>query len=518
VESDEEFAGRRVGRSIDQFRLERVLGVGGMAAVYAARAADGSLVAVKVLHPDVGVRGDVRERFFREGFIANHLGHPAVVRALGYGDAGPDGAYLVLELLEGETLSARVRRHGTLPPGELLGYADEILDALALAHASGIVHRDLKPENLFVTHEGRIKILDFGLARVHDALPRDHRTRSGIALGTFPYMAPEQALGRHAEIDGRTDLFALGATLFRLISGRKIHEAASEAELLMAMASKPAPSLAEVAPATQRPVVEVVDLALAYAKDARYPDARVMQGDVRAVRAGLAPPYAAQRFAEREQKTRAEPLSNPVSSSPSSVNFAPVPALLPATKPLSAPRRSKAAWPWVLASLSGLVALGSAGAFLLRGEPPLATPASPSGVALAEPRPAQTTAGKTAEATVEPRVAVSEERAAAATELRRPRAPAPRTQAAAAPSSAAPVALPDAPAVLAAPKPAAPGALETAAAGGTTSAALAADAAAEAPTNTPESKPEAAPAAASAPAPLPALRKRRPRRPIDFGD
>jgi serine/threonine-protein kinase len=240
VESDDQFARTRIGKTIGAFRLERVLGVGGMAAVYEGVAMDGSRAALKVLHPEVGVRGDVRERFFREGFIANSLNHPAIVRALGYGDAGADGAFLVLELLVGETLLARARRHGALPIQELFAYAHDVLDALALAHAQNIVHRDLKPENLFVTHDGRIKILDFGLARVADALPRDHRTRSGIALGTCPYMAPEQALGRHAEIDGRTDLFALGATLFRLISGRKVHEADSEVELLMAMASRPA--------------------------------------------------------------------------------------------------------------------------------------------------------------------------------------------------------------------------------------------------------------------------------------
>ncbi len=292
-----------MGRQVGRFRLESVLGVGGMAAVYLGRGADGSAVAVKVLHPDVGIRPDVKERFFREGFLANQLNHPSVVRALEYGDAGADGAFLVLELLDGETLYARSQRLGRLPLAELLTYTDEALDALAAAHAHGIVHRDLKPENLFVTREGRLKVLDFGLARVAEAMPAGHRTRTGVALGTFPYMAPEQALGRHAELDGRTDLFALGATLFRLISGRKLHEAASEVELLMAMASRPAPPLAQVAPDVPADVALVIDLALAFSKTARYPDARTMQADVRALRAGQRPQYALGRFAAREQKT-----------------------------------------------------------------------------------------------------------------------------------------------------------------------------------------------------------------------
>jgi serine/threonine-protein kinase len=508
VESDEEFAGRRVGRSIDQFRLERVLGVGGMAAVYAARAADGTAVAIKVLHPDVGIRGDVRERFFREGFIANHLGHPAVVRALGYGDAGQDGAYLVLELLEGETLSARVRRYGTLPVLELFAYAEEILDALALAHAHAIVHRDLKPENLFVTHDGRIKILDFGLARVHDALPRDHRTRTGIALGTFPYMAPEQALGRHSEIDGRTDLFALGATLFRLISGRKVHQAASEAELLMAMASRPAPSLAEVLPATPLAVVQVVDLALAYGKDARYPDARTMQADVRAVRAGEAPPYAAQRFAERGEKTRAEPLAasapsiGPALSSPLSAAPARVAAVTPK------PRFVRTVAP--LLALGGLLMLGAAWLFLPRTTPP--SPETSATVAAAPPAGTSTESARgIVEATPEPEPIV-EGPPAAANDARRSRrssgtrAPAPSASLAAAP--AAPAATPVAPSLLAAPNPNAPGALDHAT-GAVGSGAIAVPLAAnESPAAAPAvatSKPEATPA----PARLPPLRKKR---------
>ncbi|MGC4066025.1 MAG: protein kinase [Polyangiaceae bacterium] len=108
------------------------------------------------------------------------------------------------------------------------------------------MHRDLKPENLFLTREGRIKVLDFGLARLLEDGPTSFRTRTGAALGTLPYMAPEQALGRRNEVDARTDLFALGATAFRLLAGRKIHEAPSEAELLMRMASEPAPPVDSV--------------------------------------------------------------------------------------------------------------------------------------------------------------------------------------------------------------------------------------------------------------------------------
>jgi hypothetical protein len=126
-------------------------------------------------------------------------------------------------------------------------------------------------------------------------------------VGSLPYMAPEQALGRHAEIDGRVDLFALGATLFRILSGRRIHEADSEGELLMAMASRPAPALLRLVPQLPPDVCSIIDLSLAFMRDARYPDARTMQSDVRAVRAGRRPSYALSRFSERDQKTRVEP-------------------------------------------------------------------------------------------------------------------------------------------------------------------------------------------------------------------
>jgi serine/threonine-protein kinase len=319
VESDEELAARRIGQTVGRYRLERVIGVGGMAAVYAARAADGAVAAIKILHPEMSLRRDVRERFLREGYVANSIQHPGAVRALEHGDAPESGVFLALELLQGETLTERFKRHGSLPHAELLDYADQVLDVLAVAHQRGVVHRDLKPDNLFVTHEGRIKILDFGLARLKEAAPSDYRTRTGMALGTLPYMAPEQALGRRDEIDQRVDLFALGATLFRLVSGRKIHESPSEAELLIAMASKPAPSVLSVAPNVSPDLGRVIDLALAFSRDARYPDARTMQADVRALRAGARPPYATQRFSEREEKTRPSPMGgSPPSAGPNS--------------------------------------------------------------------------------------------------------------------------------------------------------------------------------------------------------
>jgi serine/threonine-protein kinase len=139
-----------------------------------------------------------------------------------------------------------------------------------------------------------------------EGVPGGHQTRTGVALGTLAYMAPEQALGRRGEIDGRVDVFALGATMFRVLAGRRVHEAESEAELLMAMASRPAPPLGSVAPGTPPGICAIVDLSLAFARDARYPDARTMLSDVQAVRHGANPPFASARLAYRDERTRAE--------------------------------------------------------------------------------------------------------------------------------------------------------------------------------------------------------------------
>jgi len=342
----EEFVTERVGRVIDgRWRLLRAVGAGGMAAVYEAQGPAGEAVAVKILHPEMSVRRDVKERFLREGQAANRVQHPGAVQVLEHGTSADDCVYLVMELLRGETLADRVARHGTIPAPEMLRVLDEVLDVLVAAHAQGIVHRDIKPDNLFVTETGRTKVLDFGLARLLDALPGDYRTRSGLALGTFPYMAPEQALGRRDEIDGRADLFSLGASAFRILARRRVHEAESEAELLIAMASKPAPPLASVATGVPEGVCRVVDLALAFSREARYPDARTMQSDVRAVLRGECPPYAAGRAAARNEPTcvggAAAALPPPASRrapfspdpAPGDATFAGPPRSLPAVAP-----------------------------------------------------------------------------------------------------------------------------------------------------------------------------------------
>jgi serine/threonine-protein kinase len=161
---------------------------------------------------------------------------------------------------------------------------------LVQAHGRGIVHRDIKPENVFLTNEGRVKLLDFGIARV-EASTRTHATEAGTTLGTPAFMPPEQALGRWSELDGRSDLWSLGATMYLLLSGKPVRELGSVTEQLLGAMTRPVPSLGEVA-WLPRSVVAVVDRALAFDRDDRFPDAHSMQLAVRAVQGELSTPDA----------------------------------------------------------------------------------------------------------------------------------------------------------------------------------------------------------------------------------
>ncbi|WP_437630355.1 serine/threonine protein kinase [Sorangium sp. So ce854] len=282
---------RRVGAVLcGKWTIERLLGAGGMAAVYVGVHKIGRRDAIKILHPEIARLPELRARFDQEAQAVNRFVHPGAVEIHDI-DTTADGCpFLVMELLDGESIAARARRLGGIDMAELLVMVDGLLDVLAAAHAHGIVHRDIKPDNLFRTRDGRLKVLDFGVARVRQAATDFVRTRTGTTLGTVAYMPPEQVRGD--EVDARADVFAVGATMFRLITRRRIHEASSDTELVVKMATLPAPPLASVAPDTPQAVCAVVDRALAFDRGERYPSATVMQQDVRAVLAGRPPAFA----------------------------------------------------------------------------------------------------------------------------------------------------------------------------------------------------------------------------------
>ncbi len=275
---DTERARARLGTTLKgRYRLDAVIGVGGMAVVYRGAHRNGNRVAVKVLHPELSVIDDLRVRFLKEGYVANAVDHPGAVRVLD-DDITEDGqVFLVMELLEGETLEhlwrdAPDRRIATR---DVVEHTMQVLATLGAAHQQQIVHRDIKPENLFLTRSGQVKVLDFGIARVR-AANAESLTRTGRMLGTPAYMPPEQALGLTKEIDGRTDLWALGASMFTMMTGAFVHPAETLESMLVFTATRPARPLASVLEDVPAPIAEVVDRALAFAKHDRFADAAAM--------------------------------------------------------------------------------------------------------------------------------------------------------------------------------------------------------------------------------------------------
>ena len=274
----------RVGQVLaGKWTVDRLIEVGGMSTVYAATHRNGRHVAIKVLQRRYARDPEVRRRFLREGYVANKIDHPGALAILD-DDTFQDGTpFLVMELLDGESLSARLTRAGgRLPVPEVLAIAEQLLEVLEVAHPCGIVHRDIKPGNVFVTNAGHTKLLDFGLARVRDGELSLIPTATGVVLGTAAYMAPEQARGVPEDVDARADLFAVGAVVFRALVGRPIHERATPLDTVVAAMRDRAPPLASVLAGAGPLLAAAMDRALAFDKEGRWPNASAMRRAVRA--------------------------------------------------------------------------------------------------------------------------------------------------------------------------------------------------------------------------------------------
>ena len=270
-------AARRIGTVIhDKWRIDGLLGIGGMAQVFAGTHRNGRRVAIKVMRPELALEPSLVQRFLREGYVANKVGHAGAVTVLD-DDVLEDGTpFLVMELLEGQSLAERIHALGPIPLGHALAIVDQILSVLASAHERGIVHRDLKPDNLFETNEGTIKVLDFGIARLRERMANETATKSGVTMGTVGYMAPEQARG-HAVVDAKSDIWAIGATLYSLLTGKTLHAADTVNESLLRAMTEPVPPLATLVPSLPPAVAAAIDRALAFDRDKRYESAVDMQ-------------------------------------------------------------------------------------------------------------------------------------------------------------------------------------------------------------------------------------------------
>ena len=265
------------GTQIDHYRIVSLLGRGGMGEVYHAR--DTRLdrdVALKILPSIYSTDTDRLRRFEQEARAVGRLNHPNVLTVFDVGTY--QGApYIITELLEGEELRAQLNR-GSIPPRRALQYAHQIANGLAAAHAKEIVHRDLKPENIFVMSDGRLKILDFGLAKLKTPVASEatagtpsFTTKPGMVMGTVGYMAPEQIRGQ--ETDGRADVFALGVILYEMLIGRTPFSGESAVEVMNAILKEDPPHLTEANGSTPAVLASIVQRCLAKNAERRFQSA-----------------------------------------------------------------------------------------------------------------------------------------------------------------------------------------------------------------------------------------------------
>jgi TolB-like protein/Flp pilus assembly protein TadD len=282
------------GATLGPYKIAALLGVGGMGEVY--RASDPRLgrdVAIKVLSSHLAARPEIRARFEREARTISQLSHPSICTLFDIGrapgEAGSDGMdYLVMELLEGETLARRLER-GALPVPEVFALGGQIAQALDCAHRAGVVHRDLKPANVMLTRTGA-KLMDFGLARAPGLAPAAEAlsqsptvsqplTAEGTLVGTFQYMAPEQLEGREA--DARSDLWALGCVLYEMATGQRAFAGTSQASLIASIMTGQPRVMSALLPTTPPALERTVRRCLEKDPDARFQSASDLAFDLR---------------------------------------------------------------------------------------------------------------------------------------------------------------------------------------------------------------------------------------------
>ena len=249
-----------------RYEVESLLGRGGMGIVYRARdLALDRAVAIKVLPAALGAQHELKERFIREARTAALLAHPHVV-PIHVVEAQQDVVFFVMGYVDGETLTARVRRAGGLPPLEVARWLREVAWALGYAHGRGVVHRDIKPDNIMIEHAtARAYVTDFGIARRTD---RAALTAEGLVLGTAQFMSPEQAAGEG--VDGRSDIYALGVVGYFALTGRLPFDAPTVQQTLAMQLTQPPPPLPGVRGDLPARLVEVIDRCLAKQPNARF--------------------------------------------------------------------------------------------------------------------------------------------------------------------------------------------------------------------------------------------------------
>ncbi|HYM00035.1 MAG TPA: protein kinase [Blastocatellia bacterium] len=260
-----------IGRTIEgRYHIDSLLDQGGMGVVYrATRVMIGDVVALKVMHSDKVADADSRERFRREAQAAARLKHPNAVAIHDFGVTSDQLVYLVMELVEGESLAKIIQRRGALPPAECIEIMRQVTAAVGEAHRHNIVHRDLKPDNIIVCGSGsqlQVKVLDFGIAKLKD-VQGTTLTQAGTVVGTPYYMSPEQCLGE--ELDGRSDIYSLGVVLFEMLTGKVPFSAPTPTAVVIQQVTQPAPSPRASNPSISLSIERVVMRSLEKKREAR---------------------------------------------------------------------------------------------------------------------------------------------------------------------------------------------------------------------------------------------------------
>lgn len=272
-----------VGERTGDYEIVAILGAGGMGQVYKVRnILSDRIEALKVLHPGLDGDPDLAERFLREIKTQASLDHPNIAK-LNTATQSGNQVLMVMEFVEGTTLDALIAQ-GELSPGLAIDYTSQVLDALAYAHGRGVIHRDIKPANMMIMPAGQVKLMDFGISRFKE----DNRlTKTGGAVGSLHYMAPEQVRG--AAVDQRADIYSLGVTLYQMVTGRRPFVGDSDYQLMTAQLMQTPPAPIEITPSVPADLSDIILMAIDKDADRRFQTAAAFKGALGSVQLAATP-------------------------------------------------------------------------------------------------------------------------------------------------------------------------------------------------------------------------------------
>jgi serine/threonine protein kinase len=304
-----------IGRTIlDTYRIIRQIGAGGMGSIFEAEHVRmGRLFAVKLLDASLSENEEVFQRFKREAEIAGQLGHPNIVEVTDFNKTEDGVPFMVMEKLDGEDLADRIQKKGPFTFQAAFPILQEVIDALEAAHAAGIVHRDMKPQNIFLCKRGRrddyVKLLDFGISKIKQS--GGIQTHTNAVMGTPYYMSPEQAEGRNKDIDSRTDIFAMGAIIYEMLTAKLAFYAPSVPTAMFKVCYEEPPPIIEMVPNLPTGLAEVLAKALKKDKEERYASARALGDDLERVYSGNQATFET-GIAHRVLEARSDQAPNPL--------------------------------------------------------------------------------------------------------------------------------------------------------------------------------------------------------------